>query len=161
MKSRKTGFEKLAVLLLTGIFAVSLLLVLLTGVKTYRRLTEHGRESYDRRTVAQYITTKIRQSDSEGSVSVEPFGEGSALVLRENINGISYLTRIYAYDGYLMELLSSETAEMSPSDGTKIIGLCNIDFSCENGIVTAVYTEGDGGEAKVTAMIRSEEGAGK
>lgn len=103
----KHHLEGLAALLLFGVFAVCVLMVLLTGADTYHRLNRRDQSAYDARTAAQYITTKVRQTDWLDCVSVERFGDGDALVLADDIDGERYVTRVYTYDGYLMELFSA------------------------------------------------------
>lgn len=107
--------------LLFAVFAVCVLSVLLTSADTYQRLTVRDQASYDRRTAAQYIATKVRQADRQGAVSVRAFEGCTALVLAEEIDGETYLTRLYHYDGYIRELFSSADAEMLPEDGEKIL----------------------------------------
>ena len=97
---RSIYIDGLLALLLFGVFAVCVLAVLLTGARAYRGLTQRDQAAYSRRVCVQYIATRVRQADRAEGVSVEPFGEGDALVLSED----GYVTRVYHYDGYLMEL---------------------------------------------------------
>lgn len=53
----------LLALLLLLVFAVCVLSVLLTGAGTYQTLTRRDQDSYDRRTAAQYLATRVRQAD--------------------------------------------------------------------------------------------------
>ena len=46
----KHQIDGLLMLLLFGVFAVCVLIVLLTGARAYRGLTERDRAAYDRRT---------------------------------------------------------------------------------------------------------------
>lgn len=158
MKQQKKRFEKFIILALTGIFAVCIFLVLFMGVNTYSRLTARDRIAYDRRTCAQYITTKIRQSDSTRAVSVEPFGDSSALVLREDIDGAAYLTRIYIYKGYLTELFSAENAHLEPIDGTRIMKLNGLSFSYEGDLLNIIYADETGKSTEMSVSLRSKEG---
>ena len=70
MKQQKTqqSISALAALLMFGVFAVGILSVLLGGADSYRRLTQRDRVSYDERTCAQYMATKLRQAPSPESV---------------------------------------------------------------------------------------------
>lgn len=120
---QKHHLEGLAALLLFGVFAVCVLMVLLTGADTYHRLNRRDQSAYDARTAAQYITTKVRQTDWLDCVSVERFGDGDALVLADDIDGERYVTRVYTYDGYLMELFSALEDEMAPEDGERLMPL--------------------------------------
>ena len=92
----------LLVLLLFAVFAVCIMSVLLTGADAYRRLAHRDQESFGRRTVTQYIATKVRQNDAVGAITVHHFGEsgvkadGDTLQMLEQLEGEEYCTRIYA-----------------------------------------------------------------
>ena len=90
---------------------VSLLAVLLGGVRVYRGLAERGRESFQRRTAMEFLETRLRQADSAGGVWLGAFDgtesrEGDTLFLRETLEGEEYLTRVYCWDGQLRELFT-------------------------------------------------------
>ena len=125
--------DGLLMLLLFGVFAVCVLAVLLTGAKAYRGLTQRDQAAYDRRTCVQYIATRVRQGDVAGGVAVEPFEDTTALAMTQD----GYTTRVYWYDGYLMELYTSEDAELSPEDGEQIMPLESLTLSMEDGLLTA------------------------
>lgn len=141
-KKRKTN--SILALLLFGVFAVCILFVLLTGADTYRRLTERDQESYDQRTAAQYVATKIRQADREGGISVRIFEGCPALILTEEIDGSIYETRIYHYDGYIRELFAEVGGAYLPEDGEKVMpaGSLLIDEE-EPGLQIRILTEDD------------------
>lgn len=113
--------DSLLALLLFGVFAVCILGVLLTGADAYRRLAERDRESYDARTAAQYLTTKVRQADRAGGVKVRSFEGCPALIFPEEINGQTYETRIYHHDGYIRELFAAADGDFLPEDGEKVL----------------------------------------
>ena len=94
MKKRlvKHHLDGLIALLLFGVFAVCVLVVLLTGADAYRRLTQRDEAAYDRRVCAQYMATRLRQADSFEGVAIEDFQGTDALVLAA---GDGYVTRIY------------------------------------------------------------------
>ena len=94
MKRRLTEyhFDGLIALTLFGVFAVCVLIVLLTGADAYRRLVVRGDEVIDRNACVQYISTRVRQAANPKEVVIEDFGEGNALVLPDK-NG--YGSRVY------------------------------------------------------------------
>lgn len=118
MKHRPSKITDLLALLVFGAFSLCLLLVLLTGAKVYRSLVRSGEESFETRTPLQYVATRVRQART---VTVQDFQGCKALVMPETIDGETYLTRVYCYDGYIRELFSSDTAELSPEDGEKVL----------------------------------------
>ena len=59
----------------------------------------------------------LRQADRADAITVEPFGEVDALVLRETVDGCTYLTRIYCWQGQVRELFAAEGGSFAPQDG--------------------------------------------
>ena len=89
---------------------------------------ERGQRAFDERTVPQYITTRVRQADTADGVLVGSFHGISSLEIYEELDGSTYITRIYCYEGYLRELFCEESAEMLPEDGEPIVEAENVMF---------------------------------
>lgn len=157
----KHGVSSVAVLLVMSIFAVCVLMVLLTGAGSYKRLAQRDLRVYEWRTDIQYITQKIRQSDSASAVWVAPFDDKTninTLFLAETIKDRVYITRIYYYNGYIYELYSDEQAEMKPLDGNQIMQIKDVSFSCENGKINIKMTLDDNTQLTQTLALRSRKG---
>lgn len=151
----KRYMDGLLMLLLFGVFAACVLMVLLTGARAYRRLTLRDQAAYERRTCVQYIATRVRQADSLNGVTVEPFGDVMALALSDG----GYTTRVYWFDGYLMELYSGADAELSPEDGERIMALEGLELSMDGGLLTAEIDSGGGVTDTLRLSVRSGKGA--
>ena len=153
----------LLVLLLFAVFAVCIMSVLLTGADAYQRLAHRDQTSYDRRTVTQYIATKVRQNDAAGAVSVHLFGEagvktdGNTLQLLEQLEGEEYCTRIYCWDGYIRELFSTPSDEFYPEDGEMIMEAQGLQFSLEGDLLTVTVIHTDGQSEEIALFLRSGE----
>lgn len=139
MKLRRKAslIPDLLALALLGVFAVSLLCVLLTGAQAYQRLNALGQDAYERRTAVQYLNTKVRQSPSAGAVSVQSFGQGDALVIRWQVDGVDYLERVYCWDGWLMELFCASDSALTPQDGEKLLPARSLRLEREGALVLA------------------------
>ena len=148
--------DALAALLLFGVFAVCVLAVLLTGADAYRRLTQRDQLAYDRRTCVQYVATRVRQADSQGGVTVERSGDTDLLVLGA---GEEYVTYVYCYEGWLMELYTWSGEPMVPSDGWQLIEMEDMKLSMEDGLLTVDITSPQGEEDHLLLTLRSGEGA--
>ena len=139
-KIKKADASSVAPLFLFTLFAISAVFVLLGGVRIYKTMLERDRASFERRTVSQYLVTRMRQSDSLGGCyigdfdSLEPQSAGDTLFYREVIEGEEYLTRIYCHEGYLCELFSSADGGFSKSDGERVIPVLSLSFKNENGL---------------------------
>lgn len=153
----KHYMDGLLILLLFGVFAVSILAVLLSGAGAYRRLTERDDRAYDRRTAVQYVATRVRQA--AGEVRVAPFGDTTALELWEEIDGEDYVTRVYCSDGYLRELFAWGESEFLPEDGENVLPAQELDLQLEDDLLQ-VRIVNDGGETMhLTLALRGGEGA--
>lgn len=155
----KHYIDGLLTLLLFGVFAVSILSVLLTGADVYRRLTRRDQDSYNSRTCAQYMAVKARQASGAGAVTVAAFGGCDALVLSQEIEGEVYLTRVYCYDGWLRELFSAREDRFSPEDGEKVLQLQGLELKLEDGLLSVVMTQTNGSEATLFLSPRGGKGA--
>lgn len=151
----KHHMDGLLMLLLFGVFAVCVLIVLLTGARAYRGLTDRDRAAYDRRTCVQYIATKVRQGDLTGGVAVEPFGDAAALSLKDPEG---FITRLYCFDGWLMELYTFADGALEPQDGERIMPLAGLELTLEDGLLTAELQAGEGVTDTLRLSLRSEEG---
>lgn len=160
MKKRNSDrLEGLFALLLFGVFAVCLLAVLLTGAGSYGRLTQRDRAAAERRTCAQYLTTRVRQSDA-GAVSVAAFGDGDALCLGQTIGGREYVTWVYVSDGWLMELFCAAQAGLGPEDGERVMAMGGLSARMEGGLLAVDAELADGRPVELLLSLRSGEGGG-
>ena len=87
---KKNNLTGVLVLLVFAVFMVSVLLVLLSGADTVQKLTERDQRTYHHRTAVQYLTTRVRQADCAGAVSVDNSDDISTLILKEEIDGQLY-----------------------------------------------------------------------
>lgn len=169
-RTQKLG--SLLALLLLGVFAVCILAVLLTGANDYGKLVQRDSAAFDRRTAAQYLTTKLRQADAAGAVRVGTFedglppsgatpAEGDTLYLTETLEGTLYCTRIYCQDGYLREQFSEAAAPLAPEDGEKILPAerLRLTRASADGPITAELTDAAGETTQLVLALRSGEGA--
>ena len=142
----KHHLDGLLALILFGVFAVSILVVLLCGADAYNRLTQRDQAAYEHRTGLQYVAARVRQADA--------FGETSALVL-----GQEYLTRVYYYDGYIMELYADASAELEPQDGEKILPASDLSFTLSDDLLNISFTDSQGSADTLLLNLRSQKEA--
>ena len=146
---KKNNMSGLLALLVFAVFAVSVLMILLNGADIVQKVSARDRESFEKRTAAQYITTRIRQADM---ISIRDTGD--VLVLSEEIDGCIYDTLVYCHDGYLREMFCERGLEQDPGFGEKILpmeGLAEKMLSVDIAFI-------DGAEEHLTFGLRSERG---
>lgn len=156
MNQSKHHISGLMALLLFGVFAICILAVLLGATGIYQRLTERDARSYEARTAAMYVTTKVRQNDRAGGIAVEQIGQSDALVLTETVEGETFRTWIYCYDGYLYELFLPADLEAAPEDGERLLPVEHLELSLKDGLLSAQITQ-SGESQQLRLTLRSQE----
>lgn len=153
MKKRpiRHQIDGLIALLLFGVFSVCILAVLLTGADAYRRLTDRDQAAFDRRTTLQYIATRVRQADRADGVRVDDFNGVSALVFDD---GDGYVTRVYCWNGSIMELYAEEALDLTLEAGEPVMEAEAVEFSMEDGRLRV-----SSGEDSLILSLRSGKGA--
>ena len=159
MKMKNNQFGSVLVLLVFTVFAASVLLVLLTGADTVQKLNERDQSSYERRTVVQYITTRIRQGDRRDMIEVREIGDTSVLAIKQQIEGVDYETLVYCCDGYLCELFTEAGLDMDLEFGEWILPIQDIRFTDEGTQIRADITMNDGAKRELVLALRSEGGS--
>lgn len=102
--------------LFTLIIAGLLVMVLLTTA-VYRGIIASGYTMDAQRSALAAVVTSIQASDAAGGIGTMEGPEGQVLVLRDASDGVgsAYETRIYLYDGELVEEYAASTAPLDPA----------------------------------------------
>ena len=138
---KKNKLTSLAPLLIFAIFTFCILMVLLTGANVYQKFSRRDQDNFQRRTTAQYLTTRIRQNDVSGMIFVGSFDgttpqtSGNTLFLCEELNGRLFYTRIYCHDGYLRELFAESGISFSPTAGQEILEVKDLFFTIQADLI--------------------------
>ncbi len=110
------------VITLLFLFVLSALMLIALGSSIYSRSVSVMQDNYDSRTAYAYITEKLRQYDSTGSISSADFHNQEALRIESNIEDTDYVTYLYEYEGFLMELIArADAGDIPPEQGQKIM----------------------------------------
>lgn len=136
MKQNHSRISDVMALLCLTVFALCVLLVLLSGVNTYRNLVDSGEENYARRTALQYLTTRVRQAES---VQIGELEGCEALILEETVEEETYTTWVYCYEGWLRELCAVPGAQLPPQAGEPILEAETFDLKQEDGLLTVTF----------------------
>ena len=96
------------------------------------------------------VTLEEAEADDDGVVSLASMAqdwdgsvlEGPALVLRETLPGGVYETRLYRYDGVIMEEYALADAPYDPEKATAIVVSSVFDFTYRDGLLTLTTDAG-------------------
>ena len=120
------------------VFAIAVLLVMITGAKVYQQTAAESIDSGNERIANTYLVSKIRHFDasSEGNaILVCRDKNGDCLILRENYDGFFAETRIYCQDGYLCELFYDPAEGFDPSLGEKVLAVDSLKIDADHGLL--------------------------
>lgn len=153
---RRGGGSMIAALILTCLFAMTMLLTLVMGAKVYRGVQQRVDDSAARRVGVSYITAKIHANDHADGVSVQKFGGADAVILAQDYDGERYQTALYVYDGQLMELFCGNLDDFSPAEGTPIVEAQQMTAQMSDDGLEIVYTDAGGRTQTAYINLRSE-----
>lgn len=97
------------------------------------------------RTSLSYLSEKIHQNDAENGIRIDQLNDLPSLVLTQNLNGETYETWIYAYDGMLCEIMTDLENGFTPEEGQPIleIGSFSLEQNGSRIILTVSDTQGN------------------
>lgn len=139
------------------LFALVILSVLLSGASAYHRLVETNQIHDNSRTALSYISARVRRAESGQAVQKAQFAQGDALVLPERLDGQAYITRIYCYQGYLMELYTPAEGAFAPEDGTRILPMEALEITIEDGLLTVSLKDEKGNSRQIALYLPGSE----
>ena len=141
------GFGRLFTALLFALFLIALLIALSAGTNLYRTLGDTSRIA------TGLIANSVRAADAVDAIGTGQGPEGRSLVLTERLDGGTFETRIYSYEGVIVEEYAPADAAYTPEKAARIVDSVRFSFSYENGLLT-VYTD----DGTVQVALRSVRG---
>ena len=154
--TKQSSAGTLAALMLTCVFGATLLLSLATGAGVYRRVEGRVEESAQSRVGLSYITARIHAYDMKGMVEAGSYGDGGAVFLYQDFDGIPYETILYVYDGNLMEMLCEKGWEMGPEFGETVSPAQALTVTeQQKGLLQLALTGSDGQVRTADVYVRS------
>ena len=164
-KSNVSSFTLVPVLFVLTLFLLLSVLsvsVILAGSSVYEKISDNMEDNYDRRVSFSYLTTKIRQNDSDGNIYVEEKGGEQMLAIKENFEGEQYVTYIYYYDGWVREIfldvIDGKTVDFEFDWGDEIIKVDGFSFFFNDkaGRIEMSLTDRKGNTQSTKVALRSQ-----
>lgn len=134
-------------------FTFSAIVLLLLAINFYRSTVERSGKNESARVAIAYIREVIHQNDEQGGISLTEF-DGISCIRIEQVE--DYVLYLYIQEGELRELYTKEGAQVSSSDGQRIMRLKKLDFSMKDANTIWVECEDtEGNREQVLIGIRS------
>lgn len=156
-KPKRHTVDVLFVITLFCVFAISVIMLTGIGANVYESIVDSMEDNYDSRSSFAYIINKVRQSDSAGNVSVGSFEERPTMIIREEINNITYCTYLYEYDGMMKELFSRADQTFPAEYGTDILAVASFDVEqVDDSLMQVNIMTKKGQSCELFVHVRSE-----
>ena len=121
-QKNKHMIDSVFVICLMLLFVLCALAVIAIGANIYKKNVSAMADNNSHRIASAYITEKVRQNDIYGDIYTRLLFDEEILVMSKEINGETYNTYIYDFDGNLMEIMARANLDMIyPQSGQKIM----------------------------------------
>ncbi len=155
-QERSKKIYNLCMNLVTGVFALCGMALIAVGVLEYKNIAMSARDTYTCRTSLSYVATKVRQCDSEGSVTIKEVSGTPMLLLYEEEDGAEYETAVYWYDGALREYYHDKDEAFSLQNGFEVVPVEGFDIKmAEPGLLYLKAYDSDGMSDSMYICIHS------
>ena len=156
--TQKIHTDFLTVLLVFGIFAVSMIAVLMAGAGAYKRIAARDSEAYNIRICTQYIRTKLLRASSSEDIEIESLNAPGcgALKIKERAGEGEYITYIYSMDSYLCEMFIPAGQEPDYKNGERLTEGEITSLSIKDGVFRAELMTEDGNVGEVIFSLISK-----
>ena len=142
-------------------FTLAALGTVMVSVQIYQKILRQSDGSYDMETAVAYVTEKFRGHDENGSIEASSFMGHDAIMMTNKVLDETYVTYIYACDGYLRELYvaESELPSCNADSGNKILEMS--DFSViqsSESLIKLVFKDMSGSTMDTYLSVMSRKG---
>ena len=151
--ARHNSISDAFVFLVFGIFAICIIATLSLGISSYQKIVSRDDVTYRERTCAHYIFTKLEQAENLDRVYLDEMDGSQALVIEEEIDGDVYATKIYCYDGWLMECFSIPDSGVEADAGEKLVPAKSISASITDKLISIDVETPDGDIVSVNYSV--------
>ncbi len=142
------------VLVLFLIFSLSAVSVLTYGTRVYKSIIEKTEENYSLRTGLIYLSNKIKSAD-EDRIYIDQSQKVTMLVIPEDIEGKTYESRIYCYNGKLMEIFTNEGNDIPLEGGLYITDMDSLTIEeTKSGLIEIEATYENLGTKRLIVDVR-------
>ena len=125
-------------LALFGLLLGCMLALSAFGAQVYRALTAAQARNNASRAALSYVSARLRAADTAGAVALGAGPEGPALLLREE----GYETRIYLYEGFLVEEYAAAGSALAPQNAQIIARTGSFSAAATGGLYTVTTDAG-------------------
>lgn len=134
--------SRIFTMILFVLFIAVMLLAILIGTSVFSSLRTTDAQIEESRLSLVLIPNIIRATDEANAVSDVSGPEGRALVLTERLDTGTYETRIYEYQGQVVQEYALAGSGLDPDNADPIVASDTFEFDFKNGLLTITTDDG-------------------
>lgn len=138
----KRGSGRTFTMILMAVFFVVLMIGLAAGVTIYHSVASQHERTSNLHMQSGLLVNTVRVNDAADMVALGSGPEGDALVLIERLDNGTYETRIYQYEGDIVQEYAISGRPYKPENAIKIVASNVFEFSYENGLLSIMTDQG-------------------
>ena len=140
-RERSRGMHTFTIVLL-AVFFVVMMGCLAAGASLYQGVARMQAQASDLHMQAGLLENIVRVNDAADALAVGEGPEGEALVLVERLESGTYETRVYLYEGAIVQEYAIAGRPYNPEDALKVVDSSLFEFSYDGGLVTIATDKG-------------------
>ena len=129
-------------LALLAVFFVALMTCLVAGAHVYRTAAQAQEQANERHLGSGLIANIARAHDTANVARIAEGPEGPALVLARRTASRTYETRIYHYQGAVLQESAVEGRPFDPQSATRLLDTTTFDVTLEGTLLTFTTDQG-------------------
>ena len=153
-KTVQHSMQGVFVFVLLGLFAVMSTLMVLLGAQMYRNTVDRSTANNEGRVLSAYVRSMVRAEDTIGAMQIGEYDGVKALAMREDLDGETYVTWLYCYDGSMYEWFTSDDGSFNPESGTAICPAQGFEPRLDGSLLTVDMVNGKGEPETVRVALR-------
>ena len=154
--AKATRTRRLVPAVLYLLFVLALLGALMIGGVAYRAVVTQKTAVDADRTALSLLSGYVRANDTVGAVGQGQGPEGPSLVLSETDQADTYETRIYLYEGAIVQEYAVSGTPYAPDTATKVVDSKTFSFAYRDGLLTIDCDQGT-----ATVALRTAQGGNR
>lgn len=149
----RSGSGRLFVVVLMAVFFIVLMIGLSSGVMMYQKVARAQAQTNDLHMQSGLLVNSIRVDDASNALELGQGPEGEALVMVEHLDSGTFETRIYRYQGSIVQEYAIAERDYNPASALTLVDSDRFEFSYTDGLLT-IYTD----QGAFDVALRSSQG---
>lgn len=140
---KKTKSNRVFTVILLAVFFVVLMVGLAAGVAMYQSVANNQLDTNAARMQSGLLASNIHANDSKNALGTGNGPEGRSLVLsKQDADGGKYETRLYLYDGHIVQEYSVAGAAYTPERAQPLLSSKTFDFELHGSLLVIRTDQG-------------------